>query len=185
MVPIMSLWVPILLSAVLVFLVSAIVHMVLPIHKNDWKKIDKEDDLLEALRKLGIGPGDYMAPCGGGYAASKDPAFQEKLKRGPIVLMTVMSGGAGMGKSLAQWFAYCVLVGVFAAYLTGRAFGPATDYMTVFRYVGTTAFLGYSLALLHDSIWFHRAWSTTFRHLLDGLLYALLTAGVFGWLWPH
>ena len=56
--------------------------------------------------------------------------------------------------------------------------------MTVFRYAGTTAFLGYALALLHDSIWYHRKWSTTIKHIIDGLIYALLTAGVFGWLWP-
>ena len=62
MVPIMSLWVPILLSAVLVFFVSAIIHMVLPFHKNDFKKIDKEDEILDAFRKLGLAPGDYMAP---------------------------------------------------------------------------------------------------------------------------
>lgn len=184
MVPILSLLVPILVSAVLVFLVSAIIHMVLPIHKNDWKRVGKEDELLDAVRKAGLTPGDYMAPCAGGYKESKDPAFQEKYKRGPIVLMTVMNGGEGMGKSLLLWFLYTVVVGVFAAYLTGRAFGPGTDYLTIFRYTGTTAFMGYSLALLHDSIWYHRSWATTFRHLVDGMLYGLLTAGVFGSMWP-
>lgn len=184
MVPILSLWVPILVSAVLVFIVSAIIHMVLPYHKDDWKKVEREDDLLEAFRKIGVPPGDYMAPCAGGYRGMKDPAFQEKMKRGPIVIMTVMGAGASMGKSLAQWFVFCVVVGVFAAYLTGRAFGPGTDYMTVFRYAGTTAFLGHSLALVQTSIWYHRAWSTTIKLLLDGLLYALLTAGVFGAMWP-
>jgi hypothetical protein len=169
MVPILSLLVPILVSAVLVFLVSAIIHMVLPIHKNDWKKVGKEDEFLDAVRKAGLTPGDYMAPCAGGYK---------------IVLMTVRNGGAGMGKSLLLWFLYIVLVGVFAAYLTGRAFGPGTDYLTIFRYTGTTAFMGYSLALLHDSIWYHRSWATTFRHLIDGMLYGLLTAGVFGSMWP-
>jgi hypothetical protein len=184
MVPIMSLWIPILLSAVVVFIASAILHMVLPVHKSDWKKVEKEDDLLDTLRKIGITPGDYMVPCGGGYEAMKDPVFVEKWKRGPIALMTIVPSGMGMGKSLFLWFLYCILVGVFAAYLTGRAFGPGTVYMTVFRYAGTTAFLGYSLALLHDSIWYHRKWSTTLKHLIDGLIYALLTAGVFGWLWP-
>ena len=184
MVPIMSLWIPILVSAVLVFIVSAIIHMVLPYHKKDWKKVEKEDELLDAFRKIGVAPGDYMAPCAGGYQAMKDPAFQEKMKRGPIVLMTVMSPHAGMGKSLAQWFLYCVLVGIFAAYLTGRAFGPGSDYRTVFRFTGTTAFLGYSLALIQTSIWYHRSWGNTIRHLIDGLIYALLTGGVFGAMWP-
>ena len=47
MVPIMSLWIPILLSAVFVFVASAILHMVLPVHKTDWKKVEREDDLLD------------------------------------------------------------------------------------------------------------------------------------------
>jgi len=184
MVPIMSLWMPILLSAVLVFIASAILHMMLPVHKSDWRKIEKEDEFLDKLRAIGITPGDYMVPCGGGYDAMKDPVFVEKYKRGPIALMTIVPGGTGMGKSLALWFLFTILVGVFSAYLTGRAFGPGTPYLTVFRYVGTTAFLGYALALLHDSIWYHRKWSTTIKHQIDGLIYALLSAGVFGWLWP-
>jgi hypothetical protein len=55
----------------------------------------------------------------------------------------------------------------------------------VFRFAGTTAFLGYAFALAHDSIWFKRRWSTTVKFLFDGLLYGLLTAGTFGWLWPR
>ena len=56
--------------------------------------------------------------------------------------------------------------------------------MSVFRFVGTTAFAGYSLALLQSTIWWRRNWGMTLRSMFDGLIYALLTAGVFGWLWP-
>jgi hypothetical protein len=80
---------------------------------------------------------------------------------------------------------YCILVSVFAAYLTGRAVGPGTEYLEVFRFAGTTAFAGYSLALLQNSIWWRKNWGTTLRSMLDGLIYGLLTAGVFGWLWPR
>jgi hypothetical protein len=55
----------------------------------------------------------------------------------------------------------------------------------VFRFAGTTAFIGYSVALWQMSIWYRRAWSTTIKATVDGLIYALLTAGVFGWLWPR
>jgi hypothetical protein len=89
-----------------------------------------------------------------------------------------------MGSSLAQWFVYTVVVSLFAAYLTGRAVGPGTEYLDVFRFAGTAAFLGYALALWQSTIWLKRSWSTTLKSTFDGLVYALVTAGTFGWLWP-
>ena len=41
MVPVTSLLVPILLAAVIVFIVSSVIHMVLPFHKNDLKRLPK------------------------------------------------------------------------------------------------------------------------------------------------
>ena len=99
--------------------------------------------------------------------------------------MTVMeSGPVSMGPSLAQWFLYCVVVGVFAAYVAGRALEPGAHYLKVFRFAGVTAFVGYSLALWQNTIWYKRAWTTTLKANVDGLVYGLLTAGTFGWLWP-
>ena len=116
----------------------------------------------------------------------KSPAFLEKMKQGPVIVMTVMPNGPpSMGSNLVQWFIYCVVVGIFAAYLTGRSVGPGTSYLMVFRFAGATAFSGYALALWQDSIWYKRAWSTTIKNTFDGLVYALLTAGTFGWLWPR
>ena len=185
MVPVMSLWLPILLSAVFVFVASSVIHMMLPYHRNDFRKVPKEDETLAAFRKLAIPPGDYGVPCAGSIAGMKDPQFQEKMKAGPIVYMTVLPGGGGMGLSLALWFVYAVVVGIFAAYITGRAVGPGTEYLHVFRFAGCTAFLGYSLALVQHSIWYKRNWGTTLKSMFDGLVYGLLTAGVFGWLWPR
>ena len=89
-----------------------------------------------------------------------------------------------MGAQLAGWFAYLVVVSIFAGYLAGAALPPGANYLDVFRFAGTTAFAGYSLALLQNSIWWRRGWGFTVRSMVDGLLYACLTAGVFGWLWP-
>lgn len=186
MVPVMSLWLPIVVSAVIVFFMSFIFHMVLPIHRDDMKKLPSEDETLDALRKFNIPPGDYMFPHCGSAKEMKDPAFAEKRKKGPVGIMTVLpSGPPAMGRSLVQWFIYSLVVGVFAAYVAGRAAGPGTQYLPVFRYAGCTAFLGYSFALCHDSIWYGRSWATTFKYLFDGLVYGLLTAGTFGWLWPR
>lgn len=185
MVSVMSLWLPILLSAVIVFLVSSIIHMVLGYHRTDFSKVPAEDQVMDALRPFDIPPGEYVIPHASSQKEMGTPEFGEKLSRGPVAFMTVMpSGRPTMGSSLVQWFIYCVVVGIFAAYLTGRAVGPGGEYLEVFRFVGTTAFVGYALALWQNSIWYRRAWSTTLKSNFDGLIYALLTAGTFGWLWP-
>jgi hypothetical protein len=186
MVPVQSLWVPILLSAVLVFVVSSIIHMVLGYHSNDYRRLPKEDEVLEAFRRLNVPPGDYAAPYAGSAAGMKDPAFLERMNKGPVVIMTVAPGGPPvMGTPLALWFVYGVAVSVFAAYIAGRALGPGAYYLEVFRFVGTAAFMGYAFAQVQQSIWFKRSWVTTLKSVLDGLIYALVTAGTFGWLWPR
>jgi hypothetical protein len=186
MVSTISLWLPILLSAVIVFIVSSIIHMVLPYHRKDFGKVPSEDEVMDALRKFDIPPGEYVIPRAGSPKEMGTPEFIEKTKKGPVAFMTVMpSGPPSMGASLVQWFVYCILVGVVAAYITGRALEPGAHYLGVFRFAGCTAFVGYALALLQNSIWYKRAWSTTLKSVFDGLVYALLTAGTFGWLWPN
>ncbi len=186
MVPIFSLWLPILVSAVIVFVASSILHMVLPFHHKDFRKLPNEDAARDAIGKLDIPPGDYMLPCGEGPKSMKAPAFIEKLTKGPVAIMTFMQPGPpAMGKNLIQWFIYCLVVGVLAAYITGHAVKPGDSYLAVFRFAGCTAFIGYAVAQWQDSIWYRRAWSTTIKNTIDGLIYGLLTAGVFGWLWPR
>lgn len=185
MVPIASLIVPILVSAVIVFIASSIIHMVLPLHRQDYARLPKEDDVMSALRPFAIAPGDYVMPCPPGPQAMKDPAFLERVKAGPVAFITVRPAGMpSMKNSLMLWFLYTVAVGVFAAYIAGRALGAGAPYLEVFRFAGATAFLGYAFALVQSSIWYGRRWRTTFLSMFDGLIYALLTAGTFGWLWP-
>lgn len=185
MVSILSLWLPILLSAVAVFIASSVIHMVLRYHRNDFRGIPDESSALAAVRALGLQPGDYMMPYPSSPAGMKDPAFMEKMTAGPIVAMTVMPGGPPrMGSLLSKWFAYTILVAIFAAYVAGRTLAPGTPYLQVFRVAGAVTFVGYSLALWQAAIWYGRSPAATFRSTLDGLIYALLTGGVFGWLWP-
>jgi hypothetical protein len=185
MISVASLMLPILISAVLVFLASWMVHMLLPFHRSDFRKVQAEDELMEAVRKLNIPPGDYMVPHPGGPEGMRKPEFAEKHNKGPILVMTVIKPGPiKMGPSLLQWFIYCLVVSVIAAYVASRALGPGAHYLQVFRFAGCTAFVGYAVALWQDSIWYQRSWGTTFRNSIDGLLYGCLTAGTFGWLWP-
>jgi hypothetical protein len=181
-----ALWMPILLSAVIVFVASSAIHMMLPWHKSDYAKMPNEDKVMEALRPLAIPPGDYMVPRPASMQDMKSKEFLDRVSKGPVMIVTMMPNGMmGMGKSLAGWFLYSVVISFFAAYVTGRALHPGSDYLHVFRFVGVTAFLGYSGALWQMTIWYHRSVSTTFKSTVDGLIYALLTAGTFGWLWPR
>jgi nucleoside recognition membrane protein YjiH len=186
MVPIHALWLPILLSAVIVFVASSIIHMALPIHKSDYRKLPDEEKVLDGLRTAGVTPGrEYRFP----YCTQKEmksPEAVEKFKRGPVGMLVIMPNGAmNMGKFLGQWFVYCVVVSIFAAYLTGRTRAPGTEYLEVFRVAGCTAFIGYALAQAQNSIWRGVTWGVTLKHMLDGLIFGLLTGGTFGWLWPR
>ena len=187
MVPVTSLWLPILCSAVLVFVASFVIHMVLGYHRNDVRRFpsDTEDQILETLRRVNAAPGDYAVPHAGSAAGMRDPVFVAKATKGPIAFMTIAPGGPpSMTSNLVLWFLYSIVVSFFSAYIAGRAVGPGTEYLTVFRFVGATTFIGYAMALPQQSIWYRKSWATTLRSVGDGLIYGLLTAGVFGWLWP-
>ena len=186
MVPLTALWLPILLSAVIAFVASSLIHMASPWHKNDYPKVPNEEGLRAALRPLAIPPGDYMVPRPTGREELRDPKFIEKVNQGPNLVLTVLPNGPwSMGRNLGLWFLYTIVVSLFAGYVASRALPPGAEYLQVFRFVGTTAFLGYAAALWQMSIWYRRAWSTTAKATVDGLIYALLAAGVFGWLWPR
>jgi len=186
MTEIQALWLPILLSAVIVFAVSSVIHMFTPWHKGDYPKIPNEDRVMDALRPLAIPPGDYMFPRPGSMEEMRSPGFAAKRAKGPVMIVTVMpSGPVAMGRELVLWFLYSVVVGTFVAYIAGRALAPGAEYLRVFQFVGTSAFLAYSFALWQLAIWYRRSLGTTFRSTVDGLIYALLTAGTFGWLWPR
>lgn len=186
MTGLLALSLPILVSAVLVFVVSSVIHMLSPWHKSDYPKLASEDRVMDALRPFAIPPGDYMMPRPSSREEMRTPAFAEKYKRGPVLMLTVWPGGSmSMTPQLVQWFGYAVVVGGFAAYVAGRALPPGAPFSSVFRLAGVTAFVGYALALWQMSIWYRRAWLTTTKATVDGLIYAVLTAATLGWLWPH
>ncbi len=149
-----ALWLPILLSSVIVFVVSSVIHMAPLWHKNDYPRLANEDQVLDALRSAALPPGDYLMPRPASREAMRSPEFAEKLKRGPILMMTVMaSGGFSMAKNMVSWFVYVCVVGILSAYVAGRALPVGAPYPHVFRFAGTTAFIAYSAALWQMSIW--------------------------------
>ena len=185
MVSLEALWMPILVSAVIVFMASSVIHMALPWHKRDYPKLVVEGSVIDALRPLALPPGDYVIPRATHMKEMKTPEFQERMRQGPVIVMTVRPNGPWhMGRSLSQWFIYSLVVSIFAGYVGGRTLPPGTQYLQVFQIVGTTAIAGYSLALAQLSIWYGRGWGLTIRSAVDGVIYGALTAGTFGWLWP-
>ena len=185
MVSIFALWLPILVSAVIVFIASSIMHMVLPYHRSDYKQLPDEDRLLGALRSVELKRGLYMFP----YGTHKDmnsPAMKEKRALGPVGSMTIFpKGPINMGKFLGMWFVYCLIVGAFVAYLTGQTTAFGAPHQTVFHVAVAAAFLGYGVGQLVNGIWGGQPWGNVAKHVFDGLIYALLTALAFGWLWPR
>lgn len=185
MTPLLALWLPILLAAVFVFIASSIIHMAPLWHRNDYPPVPDEDGLRAALKPFPIPPGDYMLPRARSGAEMRTPEFEKKMQEGPVLILTsIPPGPVSMGRSLGLWFVYTLVVSYISAYVAGRALPPGAHYLEVFRFAGVAAFLGYSVALWQMSIWFRRAWSATIKGTIDGLIYALLTAGTFGWLWP-
>jgi len=185
MVALADLWLPILVSGVFVFIVSSVLHMVIPIHKADYKGMPGEADVMTAMRGQGVQPGSYVFPCAGSMKEMGTPEHMEKLKQGPVGYLTVIPNGPmPMGKYLGFWFVYSILIGVFVGYIGAFSLAAGAEYMEVFRVTGTIAILGYATANLVDSIWKGVAWSITAKFVFDGIVYGLVTAGTFGWLWP-
>ncbi|MHC5113435.1 MAG: hypothetical protein ACYTGP_03285 [Planctomycetota bacterium] len=181
-----QLWLPILLSAVFVFIVSSVVHMVLPYHRSDVKKIKHEDAVLDSMRTNSVDPGAYMFPMPDSMKEMGSPEMCEKYKRGPVGYLIVLpAGGFNMGRSLALWFAYCILIGLLVAYVGWHGLGAGAGYLSVFQLTGAAAVLGFTVGVVNDSIWKGQRWGTTAKFVFDGLAYALVTAGTFGWLWPR
>jgi hypothetical protein len=185
MVSLAALWLPILLAAVIVFIASSMMHVMLKYHQTDCKRLPDEDKLLAAMRTAGVQRGYYHFPfCD--HKEMKSPAMAEKFKQGPVGMMTILpSGVPNMPKYLVSWFIYCLIVGFFTAYLTCHTVPAGAHYRAVFRVAGTAAFMAYGLGQLSNSIWKGQPWGMTIKEVVDGLIYGLLTAGTFGWLWPR
>jgi hypothetical protein len=160
--------------------------MVLGYHKGDMKSVPRESEVLDALRPFNIAPGPYAFPKPSSMKEMGSPAFLEKVKKGPVMHMTVLPNAAySMNKNLIQWFLFSIVISLFAAYVAGRALGAGAPFGEVLRYAGTVAFASYGLGQVTDSIWWSRPWSTTWKNLFDGLVYAVVTGATFGWLWPR
>ena len=182
-----ELWLAIVLSAVLVFIMSALVHMVFKYHNGEVNAAPNQDALQNAIR--GAAPGVYAFPMAADPKDRMSPEWMKKWSEGPSAFLTVMRAGySGMGPMLGKWFVFNLVVSFFTAYVAAHALamgagGPS--YLPVFRVVGTIGLMAYGFAYTGDAIWFGKPWRMWATNMLDALLYGLVMAGTFGWLWPR
>ena len=181
-----ALWLPILLSAVFVFVLSSILHMVLKYHNSDYRRLSNEDAVRAAIRAGNPEPGQYVFPHAVDMKDMETPAVKQKFVEGPVGLAYLRKPGpVTMGPVLLQWFLFTLIVSFFVGYVAAHAIDPGTPYLHVFRVVGAVAFLAYAAAGIPASIWNGKPWMVAAKETFDGLLYGLVTAGTFGWLWPR
>jgi hypothetical protein len=184
MIPLSHLWLPILVSAVAVFVTSALLHMLFTYHNSDYRKFSNEDEVRAAINKGGATAGQYILPYAMG-AQFKDAAVQQKMKEGPtgFVLLRKPSGPE-MGPNLMQWFVLTLVLSSLVAYVAALALAPGADHMAVFRVAAVTALLAYGGAVGQESIWRAVPWAAGVKAILDAVVFALVTGGLFAVTWP-
>jgi hypothetical protein len=180
-----SLWLPVLVSAVVVWITSALMHMVMPHHKSDFARLPNEDGVADALRKLSLKPGQYLLPFLTDPKQLKDPAFIKRLEAGPQAAIRIRANTVpSMGPNLIAYFIYCFVVSFITGYIARHTLALTATTHMVFRLTGTVAIAAYALANIPESVWMWRPWSATWKNVADAIVYGLLTAACFALLWP-
>lgn len=184
MTSIVSLLLPIAVSAVAVFVLTMVIHMT-PWHRGDYSRLPDEDGVMKTLRSFNIPPNDYMVPHPGSGEYMRSPEYDAKQNAGPVMIVTVApSGPWNMGKLVGQWFLFALVVSACVAWVVGTIVAPGGDKHAVFHYVAVITFLTYAMGAVPMSVWYRRKWSTTFRNALDSVLFALASGWIFSMLWP-
>jgi hypothetical protein len=176
----LSLALPIILSAVALFFASFLSWMVLPFHRKDWVKLDQEDEFLAAARQCGLTPGNYMFPGCNTRQEMSSPEHQAKWEAGPRGVITVFDK-VNMGRNLGLTFLLFLAVSFTLGYLATLALPPGADFMSVLRVVSTAGLLAFLPAMVLHAIWFH---CRIVGHVLESIAFALIVGAIFGALWP-
>jgi len=186
MVALAQLWLPIFLSAVLVFVASSLVHMVIKWHNSDYGRLPNEEEVRAVFQKGNAAPGQYVVPWCIDQKEMNNPDVLKKYTEGPVGIFYLLKPGRPtMGPLLGKWFVYLLVVSFFTAYVASRTLPAGTDYLKVFQVAGATGFIAYSLGAIPSAIWMGKPWRVACKEIADGLLYGLVMAGTFGWLWPR
>ena len=180
-----QLWLPIVLSAVGVFIASSVVHMALKWHNSDYRKLPNEDEVRAALKSSANAPAMYFVPHMMDHKAIAQPGNAQKFIEGPVALVTIRPPGPPkMGPYLIQWFILSLAISAVAGYLASRTVPAGASFLAVCRPTSIVAFMAYGMGSITDGIWWSRPWGVVVKDLLDAAIYALVTACIFAAFWP-
>ncbi|MGH8049552.1 MAG: hypothetical protein ACREPB_02720 [Arenimonas sp.] len=180
-----QLWLPILLTAVFVFIASSLIHMVFKWHNSDYKKLNNEDEVGAAIRAGNHAPGQYVLPHCMDMKEMQNEAMIRKYNEGPIGFITLRKNGVpGMGQALMLWFVFTLLIAAAAALITLTSVGLQAHPHLAAHSVGTISLLAYCGGSIQQGIWMGRPWGSVMKDLLDGLIYASISAFTFMYFWP-
>jgi len=176
----LGLWLPIVVTAVVLFFASFVAWMILPHHFGDRSKLDKENEFMDHLRDLNVQPGNYLFP----YAASgKEMGSQEHQKRyakgprGTINIYSMPNTGANLFCTLLFFLVTATIIG-YVAWEALEGWDPAkVTFLKVFQIVGAVGVLTYSSAGILNGIWFKKKLVTD---IVDGIVYGIITGLIFG-----
>ena len=185
MVGLSGLWIPLVLSAVFVFIASSLIHMVLGWHNGEYQPPPQQDAVLDALRPFKIPPGEYMMPMPATMKDMRTPEHLAKMEAGPVATLIVRPNGMGsMTPMLVKWFVYVLVVSLFTAYVTGRTTAQGAPFLWILRIAGSVSFAGYALGIWQAHIWGGKPLKSTIMANVDALIFCVITGATFGWLWP-
>ena len=184
MEPLFSLWLPIVVSAVIVFIASFVVWMVLPYHKKDVKTLPDEKALTDHLKTLNLAPGTYMWPGCQSNQEMKSEEYKSRYDAGPWGSINVVGQKPNFGRNLILTFLFYIVVSIFVGYITTLARSPGEAFLAVFRVAGATAVLGYCAGSIPNAIFFGKPGRFVLTEFVDGVVYGLLTGATFALLWP-
>jgi hypothetical protein len=179
------LWLPILLSAAIVWVISAVVWMALPHHKRDFIALPDEDGLMEYLRKNGIQPGNYVFPDFRDPKVMKSEKTQKALNEGPVGHLSVWQTPLTMGGKMVATFIVYLVVSTLIAYLTRVALPGPAPFTKVLQVAGTAGILAYCFSFIPNAVWFGSYKRTIVANFVDGIVYGLITGAIFAWRWPQ
>ena len=179
------LWLPILLSAAAVWLLSLIFGMALPHHKQDWIGLPDEDGFMDYIRRSGIKPGNYLFPDFRGRAALKSEKVEKALKEGPVGHLSVWQTPVTMGGKMVATFIVYLVVSTLIAYLTRVALPGPAEFAKVFQIAATAGILAYCFSFIPNALWFGSYERTIVATFIDGLIFGAITGAIFAWRWPH
>lgn len=192
--PFLHLWLPILLSAAAVWIVSTIFGMPFLHHKNDWIGLPAahENAFMDAIRAIGITPGNYLFPDFRTREAMESEKVKKALEQGPVGHLSLWQPPLTMGGKLVGVFIVYLVASTLIAYLASVALPPLPKtggeegwgFGKVFQVVGAAGILAYCFSFIPSALWFGAYKRTIIVSIIDGIVYGAITGAIFAWLWP-